>query len=223
MKKYKVKEVFYTLQGEGQLAGTPALFIRFSGCNMWTGKAEHRERDAQRNNAQCPLWCDTDFEGGCSVAINELIGSAKAKGRSDNPLVVLTGGEPLFQVDIELVHELRLAFPDAKVAVETNGTMPTDGLELDWVCLSPKVPRAAIHNDFVMQGCDEVKVAVPAYNPADYADIPAHHYFVSPQADTFAVGKSLINRGTTARAVQFCKNNTLWRLSCQQHKILDIP
>lgn len=221
---YRVKEIFYTVQGEGYHAGTAAVFVRFTGCNMWTGRAEHRERDAARNGAECPKWCDTDFADGDPLDLGELLQACMDTLQLPNalPLVVLTGGEPLLQVDRALVEGLRFAFPFATIAVETNGSMePKPGVQLDWICVSPKQAPERIQ----LVAGDEFKVVYPAYNPGDYIDIAMgfDHLFVSAEAETTEVGKSLIVKDNLSRAAQFCMENPMWRLTLQSHKIIGVP
>lgn len=237
---YVIKEIFYTLQGEGFHAGTPALFIRFAGCNMWSGQDIHRERDAQRNDAECPLWCDTNFYGGKRVQLNELPAciaktlSCGVGGAEWLPLIVLTGGEPLLQVDSELLLLLRDLAPKAILAVETNGsvlpTMPvgTRG-GLDWVCVSPKLPLDRL----ALRSGDELKVVYPAYDPLDYA--PLHrtfkHCYVSAQADTVVVpgrkgspsGMSMLSSTNLQAAAAFVMAHPRWKLTLQGHKVIQIP
>lgn len=136
---YRVKEIFPTLQGEGHHAGRPAVFVRFTACNLWTGKEQDRIRDSERNAAHCPAWCDTDFVGGDRYAVDELV-SAIERAAGPIRFVVFTGGEPLLQLDAALVRSLSaLGFASA---VETNGTVAvSDDLRAAglWVCVSPKV------------------------------------------------------------------------------------
>lgn len=217
---YSIKEVFYTLQGEGYHAGTPALFIRFSGCNLWSGRQGHRERDAVRNDAECPRWCDTDFADGERMTVDALLGVAMGEAPEDVPLIVLTGGEPYLQIDEPLLDALRTAFDNAIIAVETNGTVEPKA-EVDWICVSPKVPIDRLK---IREG-DELKVVFPGYDPTYYAELAGlgfDHHFVSPEASTHAVGDSLISADNTARTIAFVQANPTWRLSLQSHKILGV-
>lgn len=224
---YLIKEMFATLQGEGQNVGTPALFIRFSACNLWSGLDEDRQRDAERKGAKCPLFCDTDFRKGRSMTVSELVFEASLEleraGMYTPPLVVLTGGEPFLQIDQRLVQALRNRWGlDTVLAVETNGTVkPQAGVELDWICVSPKTEPGRI----VVREGNELKVVVPAYDPKDYEALGEgfDHLFVSPEAQTLTVGRSLLRQDSTARAVKFCLQNPRWRLSLQTHKITGIP
>lgn len=217
MRAYTIKSIFATIQGEGFNAGTPATFIRFAGCNLWDGIDEHRSRYAVESEARCPAWCDTDFRGGDRVRLTELLVMLAERPRT--PLIVLTGGEPLLQVDEDLVLGL-LAHTHARIAIETNGTRElhvSPRLRADrrlWVTMSPKVPRASL----VLERADEVKVVYPAYDPGEYTTFPADHYFVSPQASPDA--RSFVNE---ERAAAYVQAHPSWRLSLQQHKVLDIP
>lgn len=225
-RRYFIKEHFFTIQGEGYHAGTAALFIRFSACNMWSGYDKDRVRDAKRNDAQCPLWCDTDFAQGKlqrSDVFGELL---RNEYPTDVPHIVLTGGEPLLQVDATFVAMLRDVFPEATLAVETNGTVapkvPVGTINgLDWICVSPKqsVDRLKLKKGH------ELKVVYPAYNPLDYASIADNfqHRYVSAEAETSSRGKSLIVRDNLMRVSAFVMENPEWKLTLQSHKILGVP
>ena len=207
---YTVKEIFLTLQGEGANAGRVAVFCRFAGCNLWTG----RERD--RANAVCQF-CDTDFVGvgpdGGKFATAQELASAVAQrwpvGAGGRPLVVCTGGEPLLQLDPEAIAALHAH--GFEVAVETNGTQtPPDGL--DWVCVSPKVGAP-----LVLQAGDELKLVYPqdGGEPDRYANLPFRHFFLQPMD-----GPDVVRN--TARALEYCLAHPQWRLSIQTHKLLGI-
>lgn len=219
MRSYTIKEMFRTVQGEGFHTGTAALFIRFAGCNMWNGHDEDRMRDAQRNQAQCPLWCDTDFVGGTkmtAVEIREYVESQKAV-----PLIVLSGGEPLLQVDDDLLCVLHDAAPEARIAIETNGTarplftydkkLPGNGWL--WITLSPKRRR----DRTVITCASELKLVYPAYDPSEWADFNAQHFFLQPCADQ-TVRQLEVERAAAA----YVTNNYRWRLSLQTHKVLGV-
>ncbi len=207
---YSVKEIFYTLQGEGRNAGRAAVFCRFSGCNLWTG----RERD--RSRSECSF-CDTDFVGtdgqgggrfGDAGALATAIGAAWGGGEGATRLVVLTGGEPLLQVDDRLLAELHArAF---EVAVETNGTIePPAGI--DWLCVSPKRLPLAITRG------DELKLVYPnpAMQPADVERFAFEHLLLQPlDGDR--------REANTAAAVAYCLDNPRRRLTLQSHKHLGI-
>ncbi|MYZ42461.1 7-carboxy-7-deazaguanine synthase [Schauerella aestuarii] len=210
---YSVKEVFYTLQGEGLQAGRPAVFCRFSGCNLWSGREE------DRTSAICQF-CDTDFvgtdgtSGGKFASARELAGQIASFWPAhdfEHRLVVMTGGEPLLQLDTELIDCLHdLSF---KVAVETNGTIAAPA-GIDWICVSPK---AGTH--LVQTRGDELKLVFPqmGFGPADL-DLLAlkfDHYLIQPM-------DNLLVRENTAAAISYCQSHPLWRLSVQSHKIIGI-
>lgn len=219
MRKYAIKEMFRTIQGEGFHAGTPALFIRFAGCNMWSGHDADRLRDAQRNHAQCPLWCDTDFVGGMHMTAGEL--GSTVDGQGAVPLIVLTGGEPMLQVDDDILDALHDAAPEARIAIETNGTvkpkfgyddrLPPNGWL--WITMSPKLARERT----VLKRASELKLVYPAYQPSEWQDFPAHHYFVQPCAD-----QTIRQPEVERQAAEFVTNNYRWRLSLQTHKVLGV-
>lgn len=213
---YLVKELFLTLQGEGAHTGRPAVFCRFSGCNLWTGREEHR------SIAICQF-CDTDFvgtdgsgggkfESGASLA-NEVAlawasgGAISGVGR---PYVVCTGGEPLLQLDAELIHALHdIGF---QIAVETNGTLPIPQ-GIDWVCVSPKAGA-----DLVVESGDELKLVYPQldFGPDRFEHLDFANFFLQPM-DGSARARN------TELAVQYCLQHPNWRLSTQTHKYLGIP
>ncbi len=229
-RKFSVVEIFHTLQGEGALSGTAAVFVRFAGCNMWSGHAADRQRDAARNKASCPLWCDTDFRRGDPMTAKEIADSvvtvtAMVQGAHPNPtipLVVLTGGEPGLQVDHDLVDTVKAATRGARIAIETNGTcsLPSN---LDWITVSPKTDV----DDVIVRKGDELKLVFPAYHPDDYDELAPgfKHLFVSPQALPLVnvVGDSAIYPKHVEAAVRFCLHNPDWRLSMQMHKVVGLP
>lgn len=211
---YRVKELFYTLQGEGANFGRPAVFCRFSGCNLWSG------REVDRSRAVCQF-CDTDFlgvdglGGGCFSTAAELAQAVrstwpKPPERDQRALVVCTGGEPLLQMDDELVAALhRVGF---EIAVETNGTLEApEGI--DWLCVSPK--RGA---ELVLKAGDELKLVYPqeGFEPDQFEDLDFRHHFLQPM-DGPAIEEN------TLRSLNYCLENPHWRLSVQIHKILGIP
>lgn len=207
---YSVKEIFYTLQGEGAHAGRPAVFCRFTGCNLWSG----REQD--RLNSVC-RFCDTDFVGtdgpggGRFEDPSSLAGEiSKLWPGKEHRFVVLTGGEPLLQVDESLVSELkRLGFT---VAVETNGTCPVPQ-GIDWVCVSPKAGAK-----LVITSGDELKLVFPqpGADPLKFEDMNFKHFYLQPMD-----GPQLTNN--TQQTIEYCKANPIWNMSIQAHKILNIP
>lgn len=210
MRSYAVKEVFFTLQGEGVHAGRAAVFCRFAGCNLWSG------READRATAAC-RFCDTDFVGtdgsgggrfGSAGALADAIAQAWGPGEGRR-LCVLTGGEPLLQVDGALTAALHAR--GFEVAVETNGTVALpEGL--DWVVVSPKGGAALA----VTRG-NELKLVFPQDNapPERYAELAFDHFSLQPMD-----GPDLA--GNTARALAYCLAHPRWRLSLQLHKLLGI-
>ncbi|HTI63215.1 MAG TPA: 7-carboxy-7-deazaguanine synthase [Gemmatimonadaceae bacterium] len=207
---YTVKEIFYTLQGEGANSGRPAVFCRFSGCNLWTG------READRATAVCDF-CDTDFVGvgpdGGKFATAESLADAIASrwpaNDSSRRFVVCTGGEPLLQLDAPAVDALHAR--GFKVAVETNGTQQPPA-ELDWICVSPKA-RAPL----VLRHGNELKLVFPQpdLDPASFEDLDFSEFFLQPMD-----GPALAEN--TRRAVAYCLEHPRWRLSVQVHKALGV-
>ena len=211
---YMVKEIFYTLQGEGANAGRPAVFCRFSGCNLWSG----REQD--RAQAVCNF-CDTDFVGtdgpggGRFARPAELATGIAAQWPCGTdprarPLVVFTGGEPLLQLDVALIAEIHvLGF---EIAVETNGTLPAPR-GIDWLCVSPKA-----HSTIVQLRGDELKLVYPqpGVDPERFAGLEFHEFFLQPMDGADAA------RNLDA-AVRYCLEHPRWRLGMQLHKLAGIP
>jgi 7-carboxy-7-deazaguanine synthase len=210
---YVVKEIFYSLQGEGAQAGRPAVFCRFAGCNLWSG------READRAGAIC-CFCDTDFRGtdgpgggkfASPTSLAERITSAWGRPAGEGGgLVICTGGEPLLQLDEALIDQLHSR--GFQVAVETNGTIPAPA-GLDWVCVSPKagVPLA-------QRSGDELKVVFPQERlDLDWlAGLAFKNFFLQPMD-----GPEIV--ANTTKAVDYCLSNPQWRLSLQTHKLLGIP
>ena len=212
MSTYLVKEVFLTLQGEGAQAGRPAVFCRFTGCNLWTGREE------QRADAVC-RFCDTDFVGTDGAGGGTFRGAEALAVHvrsfwpgSGRGFVVCTGGEPTLQLDDELVEALHAV--DLEVAVETNGTRPM-AAGVDWVCLSPKAGAPV-----VLDRVDELKLVYPQDEPeADperWVAFPASVRCLQPMDGPDRAA-------TTAAAVAYCLAHPEWRLSVQTHKDLGIP
>lgn len=211
---YTIKEIFYTLQGEGANSGRPAVFCRFTGCNLWSGHEEHR------SSAICQF-CDTDFVGtdgpggGNFANATDVAQAVSAKwprrnGKRGKPLVVCTGGEPLLQLDDALVVAFhRQGF---EVAIETNGTR-TAPQDIDWVCVSPKAGT-----DLVLRSGDELKLIFPQENaePERYEGLNFQHLFLQPMDGP-------LREENTKLAVRYCLENPQWRLSLQTHKLLGIP
>jgi len=206
---YTVKEIFYTLQGEGAQSGRAAVFCRFSGCNLWSGREEDRSR------AVCQF-CDTDFVGtgpdggkfSSAAELAEAIDRSWA-GRGGRKYVVCTGGEPLLQLDEDLIEALhRRSF---EVAVETNGTKPAP-TSLDWICVSPKAGAP-----FVQTKGNELKLVYPQENasPEKFAQLDFEHFFLQPMdgSDTAF---------NTERAIDYCLAHPRWRLSIQTHKLVGL-
>lgn len=208
---YTVKEIFYTLQGEGAQAGSAAVFCRFSGCNLWTG----RERD--RAGAVC-TFCDTDFVGvgpdggrfATPDALADAVDACWPRGVADDrKLVVCTGGEPLLQLDDAAVDALHAR--GFRVAVETNGTQPPPRA-LDWICVSPKANAPVV----LMRG-DELKLVYPQADapPERFESLDFTHFFLQPMD-----GASLAEN--TRAAVDYCLAHPRWRLSVQTHKVTGV-
>jgi 7-carboxy-7-deazaguanine synthase (Cx14CxxC type) len=207
---YSVKEIFLTLQGEGAQAGRAAVFCRFAGCNLWSG------RELDRATAEC-RFCDTDFvgvdgPGGGKFATPEsLVRAVAREWRGDaHPLVVCTGGEPLLQLDEPLIEALHgWGF---EIAVETNGSLRTPA-GLDWICVSPKgrVPLAQTSGD-------ELKLVYPQADapPEQFAGLAFDHFFLQPMDGPD-------REAATAAAIAYCLAHPKWRLSLQTHKYLGIP
>jgi 7-carboxy-7-deazaguanine synthase len=209
---YAVKEIFYTLQGEGANTGRPAIFCRFAGCNLWTGREEDRA------DATC-RFCDTDFVGidgpgggrfVSPAALADAVADAWPEDADDQRFVVCTGGEPLLQLDAALI----VAFHEREfeVAVETNGTVePPDGI--DWICVSPKAGT-----EVVIDTGDELKLVFPqaGADPANFEALRFGHYFLQPMDGPE-------REAHTAAALQYCLDHPRWRLSLQTHKLLGIP
>jgi 7-carboxy-7-deazaguanine synthase (Cx14CxxC type) len=206
---YSVKELYLTLQGEGAHAGRAAVFCRFAGCNLWSG------RESDRASAVCQF-CDTDFvgtdgdHGGKFDSAEDLADMVAAlwTGRG-RPYVVCTGGEPLLQLDAKLVSAFHRH--GVEVAVETNGTLPIPE-DIDWVCVSPKGSA-----ELVVHSGDELKLVYPQKNapPERYASLSFTHFFLQPMD-----GPQL--RNNEEQAVEYCRRHPQWRLSLQMHKILGL-
>ena len=206
---YNLKEIYYTIQGEGRHTGRAAIFCRFTGCNLWNG----REKD--RESAKCSF-CDTDFVGtdglggGVYESAKLLVLNIMSKWDSSlRPFVVLTGGEPLLQVDNELINELK--YNKCEIAIETNGTiLAPEGI--DWICVSPKIGTKIIQNFG-----DELKIVFPqkGLDIKNYEKFNFKHFSLQPMD-----GK-LIEQNTKL-AVEFCMKNPKWKLSLQTHKIIGI-
>jgi 7-carboxy-7-deazaguanine synthase len=225
---YAVKEIFYTLQGEGAQTGRAAVFCRFAGCNLWSG------READRASAICQF-CDTDFAdtngpgGGKFSSAEELAAAVEEKwsGRavpgpqmrgtggthgaeSARKFVVCTGGEPLLQLDAALIDALHAC--GFEIAVETNGTVAAS-VGLDWICVSPKAGGT-----LVQQSGDELKLVYPqtGAEPERYASLAFRHFFLQPMDGPQ-------REANTQAVLRYCLNHPQWRMSLQTHKLLGIP
>jgi 7-carboxy-7-deazaguanine synthase (Cx14CxxC type) len=207
---YAVKEIFLTLQGEGMQAGRRAVFLRFSGCNLWTG----RERD--RHKAQC-TFCDTDFVGTNGVNGGRYADAAALARKAwevwengERPLVVITGGEPMLQLDAELIDALHAE--GFEIAVETNGTLVAPS-GIDWICVSPKAGT-----QIVQRSGSELKLVwpQPGIDPDELASWSFDNFLIQPMDR--ADGVSM-----TQAAIDFVLANPRWRLSLQTHKLLGLP
>lgn len=211
---YAVKEVFYTLQGEGLRAGRPAVFCRMAGCNLWNGREEDRETAICR-------FCDTDFVGTDGVRggkfaqaadLAALAASLWPEGHGHR-YIVITGGEPMLQIDQALIDALHAQ--GFEIAVETNGTLPVpEGI--DWICVSPKAGA-----DWVQRSGHELKLVWPQPGLLPeaveaLADVQFDHWLLQPM-------DGLLRQQNTRCAIDFCQAHPRWRLSLQTHKILDIP
>ncbi len=209
---HSVKEIYYTLQGEGARTGRAAVFLRFAGCNLWSGREE--DRDAATCN-----FCDTDFvgtdgRGGGKFLTAESLAEAVAaewpNRERAKPYVVCTGGEPLLQIDADLINALHGR--GFEIAIETNGTlMPPAGI--DWICVSPKAGA-----EFVLRHGNELKLIYPqkGAEPERFADLDFAHFFLQPMDGD--------RRGENTRAAAaYCMAHPQWRLSLQTHKLIGIP
>jgi 7-carboxy-7-deazaguanine synthase len=207
---YSVKELFYTLQGEGVHAGRAAVFCRFAGCNLWTG------READRASATCKF-CDTDFVGtdgdggGKFATASDLADAVARRWPATDPgrrFVVCTGGEPLLQLDAPLIQALHEQ--NFEIAIETNGTIAVpEGI--DWVCVSPKTG-----SQLVVKAGNELKLVYPQdIDPRTYEPLAFQHFFVQPMDGADA-------QESLQASIRFCSENPRWRLSLQTHKLIGI-
>ncbi len=209
MASYSIKEIYYTLQGEGFHSGRPAVFCRFAGCNLWTGREEDRSK------AICKF-CDTDFWG----IDGENGGKYKAIGLTDKimelwpldtaPFIVFTGGEPALQLDNPLIEELKKH--DSEIAIETNGTIELCN-GIDWICVSPKA-----NTNIVVNSGNELKIIYPqeGIDPDNYTGWDFNFFFLQPMDNPF-------RDENTRLCIDYCKNHPQWSLSLQSHKYLNIP
>jgi len=209
---YSIKEIFYTLQGEGAHAGRPAVFCRFAGCNLWTG------RESDRAQAVCQF-CDTDFVGTDgerggkfkdAAALAREIDSLWPATHPQSKYVVFTGGEPLLQLDAALIDAMHAV--GFTIAIETNGTLPVPP-GVDWICVSPKMGST-----LVVERGNEIKVVIPQVGQdlAAYERLAFDNYYVQPMDGPLAAFN-------TQLAIDTCRRNPKWKLSLQTHKLLNIP
>lgn len=210
-KKYAIKEIFYTLQGEGFHAGRPAVFLRFSGCNLWSGLEKDRE------TAICKF-CDTDFWGtdgtlGGKYSARELAEQISAlwpgNARQETKFVVCTGGEPMLQMDEEIIDQLHSH--GFEIAIETNGTIPVPR-SIDWICVSPKQG-----SEVVQKSGNELKLVHPqsGYSPEDFENWDFEVFYLQPMDGPFLENNS-------KACLEYCMKNPFWKLSVQTHKVLGI-
>ncbi len=208
-KIYTIKEIYYTIQGEGHHAGTPAVFCRFSGCNLWSGREEDRHK------AIC-TFCDTNFWGTDGVnggkysaaKLTEIF--VNMMPDKEHRFVVLTGGEPGLQVDDNLISHLRKH--NIYISIETNGTIALPN-SIDWVTFSPKA-----NSDYILKHADEIKIVYPqqGLDPHTFECNQYSHFYIQPMEDDQW-------QQHTKSAIEFCKANPKWKLSVQTHKYLNIP
>lgn len=208
---YAVKEIFYSLQGEGARTGRPAVFVRFAGCNLWSG------REVDRAGAVC-RFCDTEFVGtdglgggkfDNAAALADAALSFWPDADAGEPYVVFTGGEPLLQLDTPLIHAMHER--GFEVAIETNGTLEAPA-GVDWICVSPKAGA-----EFVQQSGDELKLVFPqpGAEPERFTSLPFANFFLQPMDGP-------AREANTRAASAYCLANPRWRLSLQTHKLLGL-
>ena len=264
-KTYKIKEIHYTIQGEGANSGVPMFLTRLTGCNVWSGREEDRAKSAHKG--MCAMWCDTDFkdmkgENGGKYTSKEFleflesttylthfsssgISKGSVSGRGKKGVVLFTGGEPLLQVDKELVYLLLKERFD--VAIETNGSQDISAViqardwyndgggtsGVLWITVSPKPPMP-IHESVYQHGVGEVKVVLDSehIDPADYIDIPAEYYYIQPLDYSKMLEPKQgvsnpftpqFNRNSVIACSEYVMSNPRWRLSSQQHKEWLLP
>ncbi len=212
---YSVKEIFMTLQGEGHHAGRPAVFLRFSGCNLWNGLEKDREF------AVCQF-CDTDFvgtdgiNGGKYKTAHDLANAVEMQwtGGKEYRYIVITGGEPLLQLDRALLDALHAL--DFQIAIETNGTIkPNDDIinHIDWICMSPKAG-----SDIQLFAGHELKFVYPQdnFSPEIFDNLKFDYFYIQPKDDKNQTDN-------IKQSVAFCHKNPKWHLSIQTHKLINIP
>jgi len=208
---YAVKEIYFTFQGEGFHTGRPAVFCRFSGCNLWSGREEDRA------DAICKF-CDTDFWGtdgieGGKYELSELVAKCEKLWNNDfdqKPYIVFTGGEPALQLDEKLIEALHQK--NFEVAIETNGTLNLPD-NIDWICMSPKA-----NTELVVTKGNELKLVFPqiGIDPSNFVELDYDHFFLQPM-------DSPMKEENTVEVIKYCNLNPQWRISLQTHKLLNIP
>lgn len=204
---FSVKDIFYTIQGEGANAGRAAVFVRFAGCNGWSG----RNQDRDKGPFPCSKWCDTDFVGGRRMHEDDLVASILEIFPKDTgwPLIVFTGGEPALQLTDSILKTLLTKVPG--IAIETNGSLPLPSLALNncWLTVSPKTEKV------IQERASELKLIYPTIEPEKFSYIKSHWRFLQP----------LHNKDwqkNTAATVEYVKSHPEWRLSLQTHKYIGI-
>lgn len=200
---YRINEIFYSIQGEGYWTGRPAVFVRFSGCNLWNGVEQDRA-------AAICTFCDTNFTAFEKYSLDQLVTEITLRWPGGGtPMVIFTGGEPLLKLDIALVDTLRNQ--GWYTAIETNGTRPLK-VPVDWVCVSPKTPTIHINTG------DELKLVYPQarVTPQLFDDNGFSHHWLSPMD-----GPNL--KENTELAYRYCLNHPRWRLNIQTHKVIEVP
>jgi len=210
LRKYSIKEIYYTIQGEGGQTGRPAVFCRFAGCNLWTGREEDRQK------AICQF-CDTDFfdtdgENGGKYIARELVSKIQSQWPSNpsgTPLVVCTGGEPLLQLNSALITAIHQA--GFEIAIETNGTIRSPE-NIDWICVSPKAGAELIQ----ITG-HELKFVYPqnGFDPEQFIHLNFKHFFLQPMD-----GPNITEN--IQSTIQYCLEHPQWRLSLQTHKLVGL-
>lgn len=208
---YKVKEIYYTLQGEGFHTGRPAIFCRFTGCNLWSGREEDRQK------AICQF-CDTDFWGMDGVLggrytaeqlKEQILELWPEEHLGESVFLVCTGGEPMLQIDRELIDTLHAG--GIEIAIETNGTIEVPET-IDWICMSPKAGT-----EIIQRSGNEIKIVQPqiGINPKDFEGLDFDHFYIQPLDDE-------AQEDNIQEAIRYCLDNPKWKLSLQVHKVLNI-
>ena len=214
---YKIKEAFYSLQGEGAHAGRPALFCRFTGCNLWSGK------ESQRMEAQCQF-CDTDFVGtdgqnggtfNTPAALMSHLDTLWPEGTA-HKYIIFTGGEPALQLDDALIAAAKAL--QYTIAIETNGTRPLPS-GIDWICVSPKVAAPLVVNEG-----HELKLVFPQEHlpPESFSHLSFDNFFLQPMDQSALPSDRIALEDTQTQTLRYCLQNPQWRLSLQTHKMLGI-